>query len=58
MVGRWYGVEPGAPEKEGTMKEKVLRVCAVVCVVLVLSLALAACSTAPVSKSEKEEQRD
>ena len=40
------------------MKEKVLRVGAVVCVVLVLSLALAACSTAPVSKSEKEEQRD
>jgi len=58
MVGHWNGVEPGAPGKERTMKEKVLRVGAVVCVVLGLSLALAACSTAPLSKSEKVQHQD
>ena len=40
------------------MKEINPRFGAVACVVLAFSLVLAACSTAPVSKSEKEEQRD
>jgi len=40
------------------MKEKVLRFGPVACIVLSLSLVLAACSTAPMSKSDKEEKRD
>ncbi|MGB3095770.1 MAG: YSC84-related protein [Candidatus Deferrimicrobiaceae bacterium] len=40
------------------MKEKVLRVGPVMCIVLSLSLALAACSTAPMSTSKKGEKQD
>jgi len=40
------------------MREKVLRVGPAVCIVLALSLVMAACKTAPVSKSEKEEKQD
>jgi len=49
---------PGLPEKEKTMKEKVLRIGPIVSMVLSLALILSACATAPMSKSEKEEKQD
>jgi len=46
------------PEKEKTMKEKVLRMGPIMSMVLSLALVLAACSTAPMTKSDIEEKRD
>jgi len=40
------------------MRGKVLRFGPVACIVLSISLALAACSTAPMSKDQKEEKQD
>jgi len=40
------------------MRKTILRNGPVVCIVLALSLVLAACKTAPMSKSEQEEKRD
>lgn len=40
------------------MRKKVQRVGQVMCIVLSLALVLSACSTAPMSKSEKEEKQD
>ena len=40
------------------MKEKVLRVGPIMSIVLSLTLVLSACSTAPISKDQKEEKRD
>jgi len=51
-------VGPDAQEKEKTMKEKILRMGPIMSMVLSLALVLSACSTAPMSKSEKEEKRD
>jgi lipid-binding SYLF domain-containing protein len=57
--GRQSGDDgPGVPEKEKTMKEKVLRLGPIMSMVLSLALVLSACSTTPMSKSEKEEKRD
>jgi lipid-binding SYLF domain-containing protein len=57
--GRQSGDDgPGVPEKEKTMKEKVLRLGPIMSMVLSLALVLSACATAPMSKSEKEEKRD